>query len=382
MATDSLSSSETPGISEILHVLDLNCGSEDRETKPYLVISGNSGPRWLLPARSSAAASVLGIWHPYNLSSRMKWLAIRMASRAGVLRFAHSVASVETSRRRARLWFDRCGIQTQDGEIVVLIGAFSASRKLIAFLLDNQHRIAAVLKVGLTAGGGLSILHEAEVLGKLEQYSWAPRLLSVHPGLRAAAQEYMPGAMPDRAFRPEFMDLLCRLPRSGSSISLAALAREMETRLSPFKGRFDKMAPGLLSRSLACLDLDTAVPTMLAHGDFLPWNIVRNPKVGYVLVDWEWADFAGLPAHDLFHFQFSIDRLFGEKAGGYPAFRASSVCAEYFRRMDLDVALLPQLAIAYLLNQLLFLNEHLSPEHAAYLLRQLASIADCPVPEL
>jgi len=373
MATEPLSPSETLGISEILRALELNCGSEDRETEPYLVIPGNSGPRWLLPARSSAAASVLGIWHPYNLSSRMKWLAIRMAARAGALRFARSVASVETSRRGARLWFDRCGIQARDGEIVVLIGAFSPDRKLIAFLLDNQHRIAAVLKVGLTAGGGLSILHEAEVLGRLEQYSWAPRLLSVHPSLRAAAQEYMPGAMPDRGFRPEFMDLLCQLPRSGSSISLATVAQEVANRLSPFKAQFDKMAPGLLSRSLACLDLDIAVPTMLVHGDFLPWNIVRNPKAGDVLVDWEWADFAGLPAHDLLHFQFSIDRLFGEKAGGYAAIQSSSICAEYFRRMDLDVALLPQLAIAYLLDQLRHFNKHLSPEHAAYLLRQLAA---------
>jgi hypothetical protein len=92
-----------------------------------------------------------------------------------------------------------------------------------------------------------------------------------------------------------------------------------------------------------------------------------------VLVDWEWADFAGLPAHDLLHFQFSIDRLFGEKAGGYAAIQSSSICAEYFRRMDLDVALLPQLAIAYLLDQLRHFNKHLSPEHAAYLLRQLAA---------
>jgi hypothetical protein len=299
-----------------------------------------------------------------------------MAARAGLLRFARSVSSVETSRRGAQLWFDRCGIQARNTELVVLVGTPCADRKLIAFLLDDKHRIAAVLKIGVTAGGGLSVLHEAEVLGKLERYSWAPRLLSVHPDLRAAAQEYIRGSMPNRAFQPQYMNMLCRLPRSGSSVSLAALARELANRLSPFKAHFDKMAPGLLNRSISCLDRDTAVPTMLAHGDFLPWNIVRNPKVGDVLVDWEWADFAGLPAHDLLHFQFTVDRLFGEKAGGYPAFRASSVCAEYFRRMDLNLELLPQLAIAYLLDQLRLFNEHLSPEHAAYLLRQLASITD------
>jgi hypothetical protein len=41
------------------------------EPEPYLVIPGHDGPRWLIPARSSAAASVLRAWHPYNLTSRM-----------------------------------------------------------------------------------------------------------------------------------------------------------------------------------------------------------------------------------------------------------------------------------------------------------------------
>jgi len=374
MATEPLSPSEALSVSAMLNALEIN-GSADEETESYLVIPGSNGPRWLLPARSSVAAPVLRIWHPYNLSSRMKWLAVRMAARAGLLRFAHSVSSVETSRRSARLWFERCGIETLNAEIVVLIGTPSANRKLIAFLLDNKHRIAAVLKVGLTAGGGLRVLHEAEVLGKLEQYSWAPKVLSVHPDRRAAAQEYMHGAMPDPRFRPAYMEMLCHLPRNGNCRSLAAVADELANRLRPFRAQFDQMAPDLLSRSLSCLDLNIAIPTILVHGDFVPWNILNDPKAGYVLVDWEGADFAGLPAYDLLHFQFSIDHLFGEKAGGYPAFRSSSVCADYFRRMDLDAELLPRLAIAYLLDQLRIYNKHLSPEHAAFLLRQLAAIS-------
>jgi hypothetical protein len=377
MATDPLSPPEALGVSEMLNALEINRGTLDGETEPYLVIPGSSGPRWLLPARSSAAASVLSIWHPYKLSSRIKWLAIRMAARTGVLRLSHSVSTVETSRRGVRLWFDRCGIQTQSAEMVVLIGTPCADRKLIACLLDEKRCIAAVLKVGLTAGGGVRVLHEAEVLGKLEPYSWAPKLLSVHPDLRAVAQEYMHGVMPDRRFRHEYMEMLCRLPRNGRCKSLTAVADETASRLRPFRALFDGMAPDLLSRSLSCLDFDVTVPTILVHGDFVPWNILNDHKAGYVLVDWERADFVGLPAYDLFHFQFSANLLFGEKEEGYPAIRSSSICAEYFRRMDLDMELLPRLAIAYLLDQLGIYNEHLSPEHAAFLSRQLAAIMDC-----
>jgi hypothetical protein len=371
-----MSPSEAFSVSEMLNALEIHSNIVDGETEPYLVIPGSSGPRWLFPARSSAAASVLGIWHPYKFSSRMRWLALRMAARAGVLRFAHSVSSVQTSRRGARLWFDRCGIQTQKEEIVVLIGTPCADRKLIAFLLDDKHHISAVLKVGLTSGGGLRVLHEAEVLRRLEQYSWAPKVLSVHPDLRAAAQEYRQGVMPDRRFRHKYMDMLCHLPRNGSCKSLTTVAGEMANRLRPFRTQFDKMAPDLLGRSLSCLDLDVAIPTILVHGDFVPWNMLNDTEDGFVLVDWEGADFAGLPAYDLLHFQFSINHLFGQKAEGYPAIRASSICAEYFRRMNLDMELLPRLAIAYLLDQLRIYNKHLSPEHAAFLLHQLAAIVN------
>ncbi len=376
MAIEQSRPSEWLGVAEILNAMRLNLGNLAGDAQPYLVIPGKDGPRWLIPARSRAAATVLSAWHPYDLSSRIIWFAIQMAARAGVLRFVPSVSIATVSRTVALQWFDKCGIASQTGEMVILVGVPSADRKLVAFLLDDAHRIAAVLKVGVTASGASSLLHEAEVLRQLEPYGLAPKLLSVHPDLRAAAQEYLPGEMPGRRFRPEFMDILCRLPLSGGSKNLAHLANEMAGRLLPFKPRLDEMAPGLLDRALDCLDLDLCVPTMLVHVDFAPWNMRKNPKRGYVLMDWEWAEFAGMPAYDLLHFHFNDDRLFGEKGGGYSAIRSSPLCAEYFRRMDLDAQLLPRLAIAYLLDQLESHCNHRGSELIGYTLRQLASVAD------
>jgi hypothetical protein len=345
------------------------------DSEPYLVIPGNWGPRWLIPARPRASAFALSTWRPYTISSRFKWFAIRMAARTGALQLARSVSSVAVSRSGAQQWLERCGLRSHAGDMVILVGNPSPDRKLVVFLLDDAHNIAAVLKVGLTVGGGISVLNEAEMLRRLEQYSWAPKLLSVHSERRAAAQEFVHGAMPCRRFQPEFMEILCRLPRSGGSKNLAHLAGDMARRLGPFKAQLDKIAPDILDRSLGCLDFDISVPTMLVHGDFTPWNMRNNPKIGYVLMDWEWADFAGLPAYDLLHFQFNDDRFFGEKAGGYAAIRARSICAEYFRRMDLDANLLPRLAIAYLLDQLESLCKHRS-RHTAYTLRQLATVVE------
>jgi hypothetical protein len=366
--------SQAFSVAEILNALSINGGEVSGDSEPYLVIPGNWGPRWLIPARPRASAFALSTWHPYTIPSRLKWFAIRMAARAGALQLAGSVTRVAVSRAGARQWFERCGIRSKAGEMVILVGNPSPDRKLVIFLLDGARRIAAVLKVGLTDGGGKSILHEAEMLRALEPYNWAPKLLSVRSELHAAAQEFVPGAMPGRRFRPEFMDILCRLPRGGESKNLAQLAGEMARRLAPFKTQLHMMVPDILDRSLDCLDRDVSVPTMLVHGDFTPWNMRKNSEAGYVLVDWEWADFSGLPAYDLLHYQFSDDRHFGEKAGGYAAIRARSICAEYFRRLDINAELLPQLAIAFLLDQLESHCKQRGSQYTAYTLRQLASV--------
>lgn len=364
-------------VSDILNALELDHTDGAGKPVEYLAVPGNWGPRWLIPAESHAAASALSAWRPYTIPSRVKWLSIRAAARMDLLRFIPSVSGVTASRQGIARWFDLCGIRSQAGKMVILAGNPSPDRKLIAFLLDEAHRIAAVLKVALTAGGGLSLLHEAEVLTRLERYCWAPELISVHPEFRAAAQRFVAGPMPDRRFRPEYLDLLCTLPRTGACKRIFDVASELEKQLAPFRDLLDKTAPGLLDRSLACLNSGITLPTVLVHGDFVPWNIRNNPATGPVLVDWEWADFAGLPAYDLLHFHFVNDRLFPGKAGGYQAIRTSPTCNEYMRRMDLNPELLPQLTIAYLLDALRIESNHWGSEYTEYtefLLRQLASV--------
>ena len=363
-------------VSDILNALEINLGDPTEEPDRYLVVPGNSGPRWLIPATSRASASVLSSWRPYSMTGRVKWLAIRMAASAGILRRFPSVSSVTISRKSSLRWFERSGIAVQAGEMVILVGNPSPDRKLIVFLLDDAHRIAAVLKVGLTTSGGISVIREADVLRKLERYCWAPDILSVHPELGAAAQRYVHGTMPERGFRPDYMDLLCHLPQDGGSYNLTNAAAEMAIRLSPFADELHKIAPDLLNRCLSCLDVDVAVPTMLVHGDFVPWNLRNTSQFGYVLVDWEWANFAGLPVHDLLHFQFSEDRLFGRKGGGYAAIRKRSICTNYLNRMDLDTELFPRFAIKYLLDHLELECKYQGAGSASYILHQMAAVVE------
>ncbi|MGC9157430.1 MAG: hypothetical protein ACP5FH_00465 [Terracidiphilus sp.] len=375
MAAETSGSAGMPGIGEIVDALEIGCNAADQR-QLFLILPGNHGPRWLIPARPGAAASVLGAWRPYTPLSRMKWLALRMAEFTGWLRLAPAVSTTTVSSAGVSRWLGRRGLEGPTGEMVVLVGNPSPDRKLIVFLLDEASRPAAVLKIGLTEGGGSSILHEAEVLGRLESCGYAAKVLSVDPDRRIAAQEYVQGAMPGRRFRNEYLDLLCRLPRSGSSRSLTVLAGEMASRLAPFRDELERMLSGVLDRALDCLDCNATVATVLAHKDFAPWNLRRHPRQGYVLVDWEWADFDGLPAYDLLHFHLNDERLFGGGAKVYAALRGGTTCAEYFRRLDLDPKLLPRLAIAYLLDQLETDCDHRDAGNAAFTLRQLAAVLD------
>jgi hypothetical protein len=299
-----------------------------------------------------------------------------MAARAGMLKFVRSVSSVEIPRAASLRWLERCGLASQAGEMVILVGNPSPARKLIVFLLENPHRIAAVLKIGLTDSGRSSVIHEAEVLSKLALYSWAPRALSIHLDQGAAAQGYVQGSLPDREFRPGYLNLLCKFPRSGSSKRLSDVAGALHKNFSPFMPEVNSIAPDLLDRCLSCLNVDIAVPTVLVHGDFAPWNIRETRDSGYVLVDWESADFWGLPGHDLLHFHFMDQRLFGGKEGGFTAIQASSICRDYLKRMDLDTELMPRLAIAYLLSALETYLMHRSSKDATYTLNLLATLVD------
>jgi hypothetical protein len=361
-------------VSEILHALGIEDSGED--TEEYFVIPGNWGPRWLIPAKTRVSAYTLSTWHPYTIPSRIKWFALRMAARTGALRMLRTVSRVAVSRAAVRLWFERCGIRAQAAEFVILVGNPSADRKLVVFMLDDRHRITAILKVGLTASSGRSILHEADVLDKLKTYRWTPKVLSVHFDQQAAVQEFVPGPMPDRNFSAKYLDLLCQFPRNGTSRNLANLAQEMACRIDPYKDRIDALAPDLLPRVLDRLHLDRDLPTLLVHGDFSPWNLRINPQRGPVLVDWEWGDLAGLPASDLLYFYFNIDRHFNGAVGGYSAIRSLPICSEYFRRMDIDAQLLPQLAIALLLSQL---ESHCKlglTQYTTYALRQLSAVTE------
>lgn len=364
-------------VSDILNALEPTPELVIEDPDRYLVIPGKNGPRWIIPAASRSSESVLRAWRPYSCTAQVKWFAIRMATRAGLVQLFPSVSSVTISRKSLLRWLERSGIAARAGEMVILVGSPSPYGKLIVFLLDETHNVAAVLKVGINSGGRASILREAEVLRQLEQYCWAPNILSVHPDIGAASQEYVHGTMAERAFRPAYLDLLCYLPQSGGSVNLGDFAHAMSTRLGPFADAMCKIAPDLLNRCLSCIDVNTSVPTMLVHGDFAPWNIRSTLRAGYVLVDWEWANFAGLPMHDLLHFEFGEDLIFGGRGGGYAAIRKKFLCTEYLTRMDLDPELLPQLVITYLLDQLDFDCKHQAPgATAAYLSRQLALVID------
>src|ERR1035441_9922258 len=56
--------SEALSISDILNALEIDCGAVPEEPDLYVVVPGNSGPRWLVPAVSRGTASVFSARRP------------------------------------------------------------------------------------------------------------------------------------------------------------------------------------------------------------------------------------------------------------------------------------------------------------------------------
>jgi hypothetical protein len=366
--------SDVLSIADILKALEIDRGAATEKPDLYVVVPGNSGPRWLIPATSPGAAAVLRAWRPYSLTGRVKWFVIRMAARAGITGLFPTVSSVTISRECSQRWFERCGIEALAKEMVIMVGNPHRDRKLTVFLLDAAYQIAAVLKVGLTPGGRLSVIREAEALRRLEPYHWAPDFLAALPDQGAAAQRFVPGNLPGNEFCPEYLDWLCKLPLSGASLNLSDVASAMEAKLRPFADELQKSAPDLVNRCLSCLDLDADMPTMLVHGDFAPWNIRQRPDGSYVYLDWEWASFTGLPAQDLLHYHFSKSRLLDNEDNGYAVIRNTPAFAEYLARMDIDTKFFSRLAIAYLLERLETCASYPDPAGTSYTLNQLRAV--------
>ena len=285
--------------------------SGDGPSSQFLALP-SAQPRWLLPHNGWNIDSVLSSWSPYRFSSRLKWHAIRAASRVGLLGFLPN-SVITTAASTDEIDWHRLGWSGSAAPVAVIyVGTPGISRKAVIHLVDRASgQCSLVVKVPLAEAAKTAIIREAGMLATLaeEQYASVPRLLYVDHARGIAAQTFLPGIPTERGLSAQHWDLLRALVLEDETTTMAQHAVFLQEH--PLWPAACEAHPETLTAALSELGDTRLLPACWVHGDFAPWNIKRHAE-GLALIDWEDAQRGGLPLHDLYHFLHRQDYLFGE----------------------------------------------------------------------
>jgi len=318
------------------------------EEQPVFVISQSDEPRWIIVGDTRKAFPVLRSWRPFNLSSRVRWNVVSLAAFGRVL---ERLPGVKFSRARIdhSYWQDRLPGPPKSWNVVIHIGNPSHTRKATAFFISEDGQITAVGKVPLTRIAGRSILNEADVLLRLQQWEWLPRVLLQDPGRGIAAQSWLVGEPVGRSFTSAHLNLLCRFANKSDTIRISDQRESIEAQLNALDSSFDHVT---LSRALKILEFDQPLPSFVEHRDFAPWNLKRLSSGDLGLVDWEWAVTKSLPFQDACRFFYMSDAVFDGPGGVWESMSNNPLLQTYCARFAIPGNALRPLVMHYLLRVL------------------------------
>jgi hypothetical protein len=316
---------------------------------PYAVIQGNHGPRWMLPQRSRLTNAILGEWRPYGLFTHFCWRGVRLAARCGALAYLPGTAQARLPRDAGKRILERAGFAGDAEAPLILVGNTESTRKLLVFLAAGA-RGNIVIKVPLGPLARASLSHEAKVLAGLDGGFGAPRLLDFRLDTGAALTEYLPGRLGSRRLKPEYLQLLIDMARRGEVVTLRGRATILRERLGRHAGY--GQARGTVEQTLARLENGAELPAALVHGDFAPWNLRHRADGGCGLIDWEQAEWAGMPMHDLCHFFCMQAKLFAPRTFFAETLEREGSWRRYLAALRIPETLLRPLEAAFLLESL------------------------------
>src|SRR5690349_13037551 len=305
------------------------------------VIPNLHNPRWLLPRDARrAAARGWDLYNPQSSRGRLAKSVARSATRAlGAAPLGRDLLIAHRSPPPLDEILART-LGTADYRLS-LAPRWSGSRRRLAALLATpegrelvfiKHRISmqaatpageamAYIKFATRPGAIEEIAHEARftahVAGLGLTAGTVPRLLHHGPGnggyLAISAPLATRSIPSEIVLTPVHLTLLTELARQAAVESTGSLLAQLAERVDSFPASLDGSWRELLAGGIAAVrgsPSAMALPTSLAHGDFVPWNLRLDPESGRLAVfDWERARLAQFLLYDCFHFQIQANML-------------------------------------------------------------------------
>lgn len=238
-----------------------------------------------------------------------------------------------------------------------------SSRKVILYLFaPGDRRPELIVKATRDATHNARLVNEERALRRVAELGLvepgtAPAVIfsGVHGGLRFVAESMLEGTMlssrrdiEGTATAYEWLaGLAAKSARRGvaATAEIVSTVQEVQSTLGRVYSLDSRERDRLDRATHALIEHADHLPAVFAHGDAGAWNAMRLADGRVAFLDWEAADFAGLPLWDLFYFARShivtSARLRGmarRPASLMPALqtdrRLRAAVARYCRRLD------------------------------------------------
>jgi hypothetical protein len=337
--------------------------------EPYLVLHGQTEPRWIIPEASSLGLPVISRWRPYSVASRLKWQTLLSLYRLGLLARAPGVERCRI-KFAANAWEEALGLPSSSLRPVVYVGVPGDTRKLVISLISAKtHAVVGILKFALGKQADENIANEAELLLGLERAGIrsCPRALVWEPASGLFIQSAVIGGLSGRAFTSKHRELLLSYRRS-ESMEMSACAEALERSID--QSALSPAQQALVGTALSELRSAGRYPAFWIHGDFLPWNLKRCGAEIYA-IDWEEGETRGLPGQDIFHYHYMPANLFDESLDSTMR-KCREAFAPYAQALGLAVQDFKPLLLAYLLKQVAVRAKRRESAHLGFLERAIA----------
>ncbi len=330
----------------VIHV-KTSCFSvpEDR----FLIISGNHGPRWIVPENPLYGLQVLQQWQPYGNLSRLKWKVLLLAYKLGVLGWVKGIRRIEIIDACSQNWSDY-GLDNKTTALpVIYVGTPGSTRKAVAVIVFEKLMEGLVVKIPLEKKAGLNILNEASILLKLQEIKpdMAPKLLFINEDNGVTSQTIMYGRPSGRKFTSLHLDWLLRLLTKG--VTTLTIHVDMLVKNINLVDSVSFIEKQFILDIANQLRDAHSLPLVCVHGDFVPWNIKFSGNE-LIVIDWEDGNELGLPLQDLVHFFVMQDYLFNSEIKFIKSFFKNKYVNIYMRKSGVDQDMLHKLLMYYLID--------------------------------
>ena len=252
-----------------------------------------------LPPGSEAAARALGLYQPQRALARLMVSGLRGLARVGL--HGGVLSKIHLPGGSTPMSPTLSGIDS--GTCGVLLGSpeHRVRRAIASYRKDGSWEVA---KISFGEAGARMLGEEAQALESLHPLATGvPRMLGLHhgEGLTVMRMPYLTGHAVGPGESGDALELLKQWITGQAPKSITEFP-EWTAIASALSG-FESGGQALERLSRECLS------SVICHGDFARWNLLRKADGSLVVLDWEWGHPNGMPGIDLVHYFLQDARL-------------------------------------------------------------------------